>query len=81
MSEDEDRFTFCDWYDRAGEIIRDLSKDGYPERDRLSIVTGCLCILLAKYSDNEEELAAGAAHAKELIDLGTKIWFEARKRK
>jgi hypothetical protein len=82
VSEDkDDHFKFCDWYDRAREIIRDLTEDGYPEDNQLAIITGCLCIMLAQYSDNEEQLVAGAAQAKGLIDLGTEIWFDAQTRK
>jgi hypothetical protein len=43
MSEDkDDHFKFCDWHDRAREIIGDLTRDGYPEDNQLAIVTGCL---------------------------------------
>jgi hypothetical protein len=78
MSEENDEFRNVDREDRARELIMDLTRDGYPLGRQLGIVTDCLCILLARKSDNEEQLAAWAAHAQKLIDLGTKIWFERK---
>jgi hypothetical protein len=76
MSEEDNKSAYVDWHDRAREIIGDLTRDGYPIGDQLAIVTTCLCMLIARKSDNEEKLAGWAAHAKNCIDVGTRAWFE-----
>jgi hypothetical protein len=48
MSEEDDKFGFIDWDSRAREIIRDLIRDGYPESDQIVILTGCLCMVIAR---------------------------------
>jgi hypothetical protein len=68
-----------DFDNRAREIIKDLSKDGYPEVDQFTIVTGTLCMLLANSCENVEQLREGISVAKESIDMGAKACFEIRK--
>jgi hypothetical protein len=82
MSEDDERFAFCDLNARAREVIRDLTRDGYPERDQWGILIACLCMLLVKGSKDEEQLAAEVENTKEMIDIGVKeVRFKPRKRK
>jgi hypothetical protein len=78
MSEDDDDFQIADWDSRAREIIKGLSRDGYPELDQLAIVTGTLGMLLAKCFDDADHLMGCVADTKELIELGAKTWFDLK---
>ena len=79
MSNDED-FQFHDFDRRAKEIIAELTKDGYPDTDQLTIVGGTLAMILAKTAESTEHLAEGLTVTKELIDQGSKMWFKARQK-
>jgi hypothetical protein len=68
-----------DFHSRAGEIIQDLSTDGYPVSAQLSIVTGTLGMLLAKINDNANDLHEGIAVTQRMIEHFTiNCWNEQR---
>jgi hypothetical protein len=68
----------ADWNSRANEIIRELIKDGYPDIDQMTILTGTLCMLVARNSKDAEHLKEGIAISKDLIELGAKTWFDLK---
>jgi hypothetical protein len=77
VSEDVD-FEIADWNSRAKEIIKELARDGYPDIDQLTIVTGTLCMLLAKNSDDADHLTNAVVTSKKLIEMGAKVWFDLK---
>jgi hypothetical protein len=79
MSKDDDDFQIVDWDSRAKEIIKDLTKDGYPQLDQLAIVTGTLGMLVAKSANDADHLKEMVADTQELIEMGAKVWFDPKK--
>jgi hypothetical protein len=63
-----DDFKIHDFHNRASEIIKDLSEDGYPEAAQLSIVTGTLGLLLVRINDNANDLGEGIALTKKMVE-------------
>jgi hypothetical protein len=74
MSEDDE---IIDWHSRAREIIKDLSKDGYPDLDQLAIAIGMVGMLVARCSPKDAEgMLELTAIAKELIEEGARAFFD-----
>jgi hypothetical protein len=72
---------YWDMNSRANEIISELSRDGYPDTEQLTIVTGMLAILLGTTSETADELKEGVALSQEMIAAGARVWFDLRRRR
>ena len=55
-----------------------MTKDGYPKLDQLAIVTGMLGMLVAKNSDDANDLKGLVAITKELIEIGAEAFFNPK---
>jgi hypothetical protein len=64
---------------RAREILAELSKDGYPELEKLTIVCAALCTMMADGADTMDRLLEVIATFKRMIETGAKMqWSERR---
>jgi hypothetical protein len=77
MANEDNMFTSQD-FNRAREIIRELSRDGHSGYDQLSIVMNALSMVLANISKDMEGLLENIALAKGEISGRAKRWFEHR---
>jgi hypothetical protein len=67
-----------DGYARALEVLRDLSKDGYPSDAQWTILCMAVCEIVGGGACCEEHLHEGVEMTKDAIEGGSKIAFEKR---
>jgi hypothetical protein len=78
MANEDNMFTSRD-FNRAREIIRELSRDGYSDYDQLSIAMDALSIVLANVSKDMDGLLENIALAQGAVSGVAKRWFEHRR--
>ena len=62
---------------RADEIVLEL--DGYPEREKLIILCGALCVMMAEGADTVDHLLDTITTFKKMIEGGAKAqWFATK---
>jgi hypothetical protein len=74
----DDNMMVRDNYGRALEVLRDLSKDGYPSDAQWTILCMAICEVIAKDADDEDHLHEGVEITKDAVDGGSKFAFERR---
>ena len=67
-----------DHYQRAQEVLRDLSKDGYPEDAQWTILCMAISEIIGGGACGEEHLREGIEITQNAIDGGSKLAFERR---
>jgi hypothetical protein len=77
MANEDNMFTSRD-FNRAREIIRELSRDGHSGYDQLSIVMYALSMVLVNVSKNREALLENIDLASGSVSGVAKRWFEHR---
>jgi hypothetical protein len=79
MNRDDENIEVQDHFERAKQMLADLTKDGYPDFAQMTIVSMAMCKLLGD-SENEENLREGVEMTQRIIDDGSKLAFQRRAR-